>query len=217
LPAVVGRNAVWLENNPQPAGWVADEPPFFAAGNSIASTISVLSLSMAALWKTLSDLSSGAEELRRWRYGVIDVRRGQLHNIQLRHWPKMVSLASVVWGQWYHKHMPGDRMRLYFNQPIMHPNFLALKFAISAKHTTWATAHRALLVLDEIAQIKQSDALLCDAANFRLSPRMLAREGWQPHAASRWHRNYIKRFYGDFPRLWLPQEIQRDDALAKTA
>ena len=113
--------------------------------------------------------------------------------------------------------MRSDRLRLYYNQPLRFPNFLALKFAVSGSETTWATAHRALEVLDEIARIKAVDAIVCDAANFRLSPRMLARHGWEPHAASRWHRNYIKRFYGVYPRLWKSDDVESDRMLAETA
>ncbi len=54
-------------------------------------------------------------------------------------------------------------------------------------------------MLDQIAWLKQSDALVCDAWNDRLSERMAARYGWEPHLSSRWHRHFIKRFYGDYP------------------
>jgi len=161
------------------------------------------------------DLASDADLLRRCPYGVIEVRGEQLAAIHLRPWPKFVSLLDVFFGNWYHDHVPGDRVRLYYNQPRRFPNFLTLKYVISARGTTWATFHRALATLDEIARIKSSDALLCDAANFLISPRLLAREGWQPHTNSRWHRNYIKRFYGEYPRLHV--ESDADHALAMTA
>jgi hypothetical protein len=175
----------------------------------------MLLLCMGGLFETVTDLQSGEEALCWRRYGVIEVRNGRLVAVQLRPWPKLISIVSVLWGQWYHNHVPGDRVLLYYNQPLLYPNFLAVKFALSARNTSWASARRALEVLDDIAQMKRSDALLCDAANFRLSPRLLAREGWQPHAASRWHRNYIKRFYGSYPRLWTPQD--GDETLAKIA
>jgi hypothetical protein len=170
---------------------------------------------MALFLKTVTDLRNDVELLRRRRFGVIDIRNGELESIRLRPWPKLVSIIGVAWGQWHHVHVPGDRLRLYYNQPFLYSNFLALKFAISSRHTTLATVHRALEVLDEIAQIKRSDALLCDAANFRLSSAMLARYGWEQHAASRWHRNYIKRFYGEYPRLW--QSAEQEIVLARTA
>ena len=161
------------------------------------------------------DLSADADLLRQRRYGVIEVRGGRLAAIHLRPWPKFVSLLDVFFGNWYHDHMPGDHVRLYYNQPRRFPNFLTLKYVISARGTSWATFHRALATLDEIARIKSSDALLCDAANFRISPRLMAREGWERHTSSRWHRNYIKRFYGEYPRLHVESEADR--TLAMTA
>jgi len=40
---------------------------------------------------------------------------------------------------------------------------------------------------------------VCDAANVRLSDRFMARMGWEPHKPQRWHRNFIRRFYGEYP------------------
>jgi hypothetical protein len=53
--------------------------------------------------------------------------------------------------------------------------------------------------LDRIAELKRTDAILCDAANTRLSDRLLRRFGWEPHKPERWRRNFIKRFYGVYP------------------
>jgi hypothetical protein len=50
-----------------------------------------------------------------------------------------------------------------------------------------------LEVLDEVARIKNCDAIVCDASYYRISDRLLARWGWQAHKPQRWHRNYIKR------------------------
>jgi hypothetical protein len=33
----------------------------------------------------------------------------------------------------------------------------------------------------------------------RLSDRLMARLGWEPLAPRRWHRNFIRRFYGVYP------------------
>ena len=58
-----------------------------------------------------------------------------------------------------------------------------------------------LTVLDEVAAIKGIDAIVCDAGNIRLSDRLMARLGWEPHKPQRWHRNYIRRFYGQYPAV----------------
>ncbi len=76
---------------------------------------------------------------------------------------------------------------------------------MSGQETGFSSLARALDVLDEIARLKRSDALLCDVGNWRIGAKLLARWDWQPHCPSRWHRHYIKRFYGNYPprAKWL--------------
>ncbi len=105
---------------------------------------------------------------------------------------------------------PGDRCWLYFNQPWRHSNFLALKYVLSLRDCTFATSRRAALTLDEVAHIKRSDAILCDAWNLRISERLLARWGWEAHKPSRWHRHYIKRFYGQYPAVRSGERLHMD-------
>jgi hypothetical protein len=155
---------------------------------------------MTILYRKLTDPFGELDTLRAARYGVIDVRRGQLASICLRAWPKVISGLEVAWwGARRHRGTAGDRCWLYYNQPLRLPNFLALKYVVSDRDCTLATFHRALEVLDEVARVKRIDALVCDAWNPRISARLLARWGWEPHAPSRWHRHYIKRFYGVYP------------------
>lgn len=146
------------------------------------------------------DASVARAALGRGRYGVIETAGGQVVAIHLRPWPKLLSWPEI-WptrGR-YHAHGDADRCLLYYNQPRGHANFLALKYIVSTAGTSYATFRAALTELDRIAQLKRSDALLCDAANARLSDRLLARFGWEPHAPARWRRNFIKRFYGVYP------------------
>jgi hypothetical protein len=150
----------------------------------------------------MSDVLGNADRvaIQQHRYGVIEMVDGRLHSIRFRRWPKWVTLLDVQWlGPRYHGRMPGDRCLIYYNQPLRFTNFLALSYVLSTRQGTLRTFHGGLTVLDEIARIKGSDALLCDAWNSRISDRLLARWGWEPHAPSRWHRNYIKRFYGHYP------------------
>ena len=108
-------------------------------------------------------------------------------------------------GSIYHGRGQPDRCLLYYNQPLSSPNFLALKYVVSSRGTPYATLRAAATTLDAIARLKRSDALLCDAFNQRLSDRILRRHGWEPHKPQRWHRNYIKRFYGHYSEITLPQ------------
>jgi hypothetical protein len=151
--------------------------------------------------RTLHDpFGSDRARLERGRFGVIETRDGRLHAIHLRPWPKLISALESEWlGGRYHEHRAGNRCLLYYNQPWRCPNFLALTFVISGRDCSLATFRRATEVLDDVARVKSTDALVCDAWNLRISERLMARWGWQPHKPQRWHRNYIKRFYGQYP------------------
>lgn len=151
--------------------------------------------------RTLTDpLEADAPLVARGRYGVIEAHGGRLTAIHLRLWPKVASaLESEWWGRRYHERHPGDRCLLYYNQPRRCPNYLALTYIRSSRDTSFASFRRALETLDEVARLKRSDAILCDAWNLRISDRLFARWGWEPHKPQAWHRNFIKRFYGVYP------------------
>jgi hypothetical protein len=152
------------------------------------------------LFETVTNLAEGAELLRRRRYGVIEVADGQFRQVVLRPFPKIVSAPGILlMGEWRHRRQHGDRIRLFYNQPRRFPNFLVLKYAESAHHTGIGTLSRALAVLDEIARLKGSDALLCDVSNGQITTKLLSRWGWEPHCPSWFHRHFIKRFYGVYP------------------
>jgi hypothetical protein len=162
-------------------------------------------------YQTVTDPARQADLLRRRPYGVIHVADGRLVSIRLRPFPKIASVVEArVVGERMHNAAEGllARLRrgvrapgcwLYYNQPLSCPNYLALAYGVSQRGCGLASVQAAARVLDEIARLKQSDAILCDVAGSAISERVLARFGWQPHAPSRWHRNYIKRFYGEYP------------------
>ena len=161
---------------------------------------------MSAFLETITDFDAGASRLETRRYGVVHTESGRFVAVQLRPWPKLLSLPEV-WpvGPKYHSHGTRDRCLLYYNQPWRMPRFLALKYVVTSRGTSYATLRAALKVLDLIAQLKQTDAIVCDAANVRLSVRTMARFGFEPHKPERWHRNYIRRFYGSYPSTTVPQ------------
>jgi hypothetical protein len=155
---------------------------------------------MICWYATVTDLKAQAEVLRRRRYGIVETAGGELVRIILRPFPKLISWPGILFDEgFWHRHSGGDRCWLYYNQPLRFSNFLAIKHIVSLRGTSFATFRVAVAVMDEIARIKRSDALLCDAANRRISDRLLRRWGWEPHAQAWLHRNYIKRFYGSYP------------------
>lgn len=150
--------------------------------------------------ETITDLEAGCARIRTRRYGVIETVSGRLAAVHLRPWPKLVALPDLLpLDARYHASGAADRCLLYYNQPWRMPNFLALKYIVSTAGTSYATFRAALKALDAIAELKRIDAIVCDAGNARLSDRLMARWGWEPHKPQRWHRNFIRRFYGSYP------------------
>jgi hypothetical protein len=150
------------------------------------------------MWQTIHTLD--VDLIQSGRYGVIEMIDGTFSALHFRPWPKVVSVLDVMWfGPRYHERTFGNRCLVYYKQPRRFSNFLALTYVLSTRDCTLATFHGGLEVLDEIARLKEADAIVCDAWNSRISDRLLARGGWEPHTSSRWHRNYIKRFYGEYP------------------
>lgn len=155
---------------------------------------------MGRWFETITDLQQRRETLARRHYGVIEARDGAFYCVRLRPYPKIGSVPeALLIGGWYHRHRHADRCRLYYDQPRRFPNFLAVKYFVSARDTRLGTVQRLLEALDEIARVKRSDAILCDAANWRLSTAIMTRFGWEPHSPSKWHRHFIRRFYGSYP------------------
>ncbi len=152
------------------------------------------------LYETIRDLETGQQRLRARRYGVIRMRHEAFDSVLLRPYPKIATLADVWWGNRHHENCAGDACWLYYNQPWGFDNFLALRYIVTSQGTSYAMFRGALRVLDYIARVKGSDALLCDVSNARISDRLLKRLGWEPHKPSQWHRNFIKRFYGEYPK-----------------
>ncbi len=158
-----------------------------------------------SLWHTVRQWGEAEQQICDRRYGVIETSASMFVAIHFRPWPKWLAWPEI-WpvGPNYHARGKADRCLLYYNQPWCHRNFLALKYVVTTAGTPYPTVCAALTTLDAIARLKQTDALLCDASNLRLSDRLLARHGWQPHKRQRWHRNFIKRFYGRYPDIQTP-------------
>ncbi len=157
------------------------------------------------LFESVDNLQRDADVLRRRPYGVICMENGGLREVRLRPWPKLISVAEIAWwGRGVHERLSGDRCWLYYNQPRRHRSFLALKYIISSHQATFQTFRRSLMVLDEIARLKQTDAIVCEVRNLRISDRLLRRWGWESHLSQSRQRHFIKRFYGSYPS---PDEV----------
>ena len=150
--------------------------------------------------KTAFNETTHLSQLQRRGHGVIEAAAGRVERVTRRRWPTTVVAASLFAPTSFGKLRGApDRCRLYFNQPRSCPNYLTLKFVATTPGTSYATFRAALIGLDALAQLRGIDAIVCEAANPRISERLLARLGWERHHLRSRRRHYIKRFYGEYP------------------
>lgn len=153
-----------------------------------------------AIFETVTNIVEQQDIIRRRAYGVIETANGKLVKIRFRPWPKIISLLEIsALGMRTHHHNIEDRCLLYFNQPMFHRNFIAVPYVLSSAKTSYATTRIALHVLDQIAFLKRTDAIVCEVTNHRISDRAMQRFGWESHVRNSSRRHFIRRFYGEYP------------------
>lgn len=156
-------------------------------------------------------------QLERRSHGRIVTQAGQLEAVYGRWLPYHSNLWRVWWDQ-RARRFPSDRCELYYHTPWSSPGFLTLSYVRSGPRTSLSTFYAATLVLDEIARLKHSHAIVCNVTNQRISPRLMQRWGWQAHCTQWSGRHYIKRFYGQYPAIpdaWI-KRLRLCPRLAKT-
>ncbi len=167
--------------------------------------------------EAVTDLAAQSVLLRQRRAGHIVVANGNLQAVFGRWWPYMGNQLRAAWDR-RKKHSvsrksnggnaANDRCDLYFHTPLSAPQFLTLSYVHSSDSTSFATVYVATLVLDEVARIKGSLAIVANVTNDKISDRVLSRWGWQPHCLNWSGRHFIKRFYEKYPSVppaWRPR------------
>ncbi len=134
------------------------------------------------------------------RSGHIVVESGRLLAVYGRWWPYFGNHLQAA----FDRRVRGgndDRCELFYHSPLGAPQFITLSYIRSGGRTSLASNYAATLVLDEIARINQSLAIVCNVINDRISDRLLARWGWEAHCQHWSGRHFIKRFYGKYPEI----------------
>ncbi len=182
------------------------------------------------LFQSITDVTTDWQVVCNRRYGVIEVVDQQLKAIHFRPYPKLVSVSEIRWAELWKERFqskrphsnssnstqPGsdDRVLLYFNQPIMHTKFLALKYFVSDYRATLASIAVCLSVLDWVAKTKKTDAIVSEISNKRIKDRHLQHFGWEQHLPNSRKRHWIKRFYGVYPDTFLFQSMYEEPLVA---
>lgn len=134
------------------------------------------------------------------RAGKIVTCAGRLRCIQGRWWPYLGNHLDVLWDSSI-RSMQSDVCELYYHAPLACPRLLTLSYVRSGPKTSLSTFYAATLMLDEIARIKQTGAIVCNVTSGRLTDRLLRRWGWDEHCEGWTGRHFIKRLYGTYPEM----------------
>lgn len=142
--------------------------------------------------------SSHWSSVKRRSSGVIVAQNGCFHELNLFWFPRYTTVWRV-WFDQYFRRVASDQCRIYFRQPFSAPKYLAVEYFVSGWRTSVQTVDSALRVLDYVAELKKSDAIVAQLKNSRISSRLLRRYGWERHLGDRASRHIIRRFYGVYP------------------
>ncbi len=146
----------------------------------------------ARMTKRTVSVDSGAIAVR---YGVVEVHNDHVYHIQRRLLPKLPS----IWEAWLDAHwrrLPENEVRLYYNVPYRCGGFMILAYARAGSKTSLASFRTGLSVLEEIAELKRLQAIVCHATNPRLTERVMNYFGYTRHASHLKGYHYIKRLTG---------------------
>jgi hypothetical protein len=138
-------------------------------------------------------LRDDADRVRSCRYGEVVLRDGEFVAIYPRWWPRVASQWDVMRDD-YLRSLDRDECRFYYSFPIRTPGFMSLNYAHSGPKTQYKTLRRGVLIADEIAAIRQANAIVCQAFNQRVTEALMNRWGYVRHASRLGSNHYIKRF-----------------------
>mgnify|MGYP001547403131 CR=1 FL=1 len=147
-----------------------------------------------------------ADLIRRWRCARIVMRGGKLECVQRRWLTGSVSVAQV-WWQGYYGRRDDDVCWLDYHQPWGMPAFLTLDYIHSGRRAGYKSFIGACNVLDEIARLRGTSAIVAHVSNEKISDRLLERVGWQRHLDHWSGRHWIRRFYDGYSELGIERYL----------
>ena len=130
--------------------------------------------------------------------GTIDFPKFELVAIQRRLLCGRVSVAQVWWQATYGR-SDNEVCWLDYHQPVGMPAFLTLDYIRSGKSAGIKSFIGACKILDEIARIRGTQAIVAHVTNQSITDRLLTRLGWQQHMEEWNGRHWIRRFYDGYP------------------
>ena len=158
---------------------------------NVASLLSTIRIANLALGSVPS-LEGNSDKIRSWNYGELELSDGNLIGIYPRWWPRIASQWEAFQDS-YIRTLRADFCRAYYAFPRRAPGFMSVLYAKSGPNTQYKTLYRAVLVIDEIARLKDADAIVCQTISSRASERLMNRCGYVRPAQSVGENHSIKR------------------------
>ena len=158
---------------------------------SVTSLLSGMRLANLALGNA-SSIEGNTDRVRSWNYGELELSDGKLLGIYPRWWPRIGSQLEAFQDS-YVRTLPTDYCRVYYAFPRSAPGFMSVLYARSGPNTQYKTLFRAVGVMDKIAMLRDSDAIVCQAIGLRTTERLMNRWGYVRHALAVGDNHYIKR------------------------
>ena len=158
---------------------------------NVASLLAGIRVANLALGNVTS-VDGNADRIRSWNYGELELFDGKLLGIYPRWWPRIAS----EWESFRDsaiRSLPTDFCRVYYAFPRRVPGFMSVLYARSGPNTKYKTLYRAVVVMEEIARLRDSHAIVCQMINLRASERLMNRWGYVRHALALGNNHYIKR------------------------
>lgn len=147
-----------------------------------------------------------ADKVRRWRCGRIVMRDGRLVEVQRRLMTGNVSIAQVWWQAKYGR-SDDNVCWIDYHQPFRSSGFLTLDYIRAGNRAGYRSFSGAAHVLDDIAHLCGSVAIVAHVTNSQISDRLLQRLGWQRHLENWNGRHWIRRFYDGYPDWSLDRYV----------
>jgi len=140
----------------------------------------------------LDCIEGHADELQACNYGEVLLSHGELVAIYPRWWPKIASRWEAIQHTLL-RSLPEDVCRAYYAFPRRAPGYMTVIYAHSGPNTHYRTLYRGVKVMEDIARLRNTKAMVCESVNARVDERLLNRWGYVKHAVSLGGNHYIKR------------------------
>ncbi len=149
-----------------------------------------------------------ADILKNWRSGRIVMRNGRLVAIRRRGFLAAPASMIQVWCQTRFRSGEQDVCWLDYRSSRI-GGLMVLDYVRSGPSTRLATFRGACQILDEVARLRQSVAIVAHVSTEAITDRLLVRWGWQRHAGNLKGRHWIKRFYDGYPSVDIPRYLDK--------